>query len=91
MAIGFIPNSSRKEPFTKFVTTIPMSWKLLPKEKNYLNDWNEHVTKAKLDDLRTDYFTKQKKNQTKEQQIFVVVKGREGRESGARGGKEQPM
>jgi hypothetical protein len=31
-------------------------------EKIKLHDWNEHVAKAKLDDLQVNYFTKQKKN-----------------------------
>jgi hypothetical protein len=35
---------------------------LLPKEKNFLNDWNERVAKAKLDDLRANYFAKQKRH-----------------------------
>jgi hypothetical protein len=56
-----------------------------------LNDWNERVAKAKLDDLWADYFAKQKKDRRKEQGIFVVVKRREGRESGARSGREQLM
>ncbi len=46
--------------------------KLLPKENNYLNEWNEHVAEFKLDDLCTDYFAKQKKHQAKEQGISSV-------------------
>lgn len=34
---------------------------------------------------------KQKKNQVEEQGIYAVVRGREGRDSGAKSGKEQPM
>jgi hypothetical protein len=44
-----------------------------------LNDWNEHVAEAKLNDLRTDYFAKRKKIQVEGQGIFVVVKGKEGK------------
>lgn len=32
------------------------------KEKKNLHDWNECVLEAKLDDLRVDYFAKQKKD-----------------------------
>ncbi len=42
-----------------------------------------------MDDLRADYFAKQKKDQAEEQGIFVVVKRKEGRQSGARSGREQ--
>lgn len=56
-----------------------------------MNDWNEHVIKAKLDDLWTDYFAKQNKDQAEEQGILAVIRGREGRENGARSGREQPM
>jgi hypothetical protein len=33
MAIGFVPNSSRKKLFTKFIATIPMSWEIITKRK----------------------------------------------------------
>jgi hypothetical protein len=36
--------------------------KLLSKEKNYLNKWNEPILEAKLDVFYTDYFIKQKKH-----------------------------
>jgi hypothetical protein len=42
-----------------------------------------------LDDLWADYFAKQKKDRRKEQGIYVVVKRKEGRESGARSGRKQ--
>jgi hypothetical protein len=32
--------------------------KLSPKQNIYLHDWNELLTKAKLDDLRVNYFAK---------------------------------
>ncbi len=54
-----------------------------------MNDWNECVVEAKLDDLRADYFAKQKKDRVEDQGIFVVVKRREGKESGANSGREQ--
>jgi hypothetical protein len=61
--------------------------KLLPKERNYLNDWNEWVAKSKLDDLRADYFTKQKRRRVEEQGIFATMIRKEGRDSGAKSGK----
>jgi hypothetical protein len=41
-----------------------------------------------LDDLKVDYFVKQKKSLAEEQGIYVVVRGREGRDSDAKSGKE---
>jgi hypothetical protein len=52
-----------------------------------LHDWNEHVVKAKLDDFQVNYFIKQKKNRAKEEGISTIMKGREGKESGARSGR----
>jgi hypothetical protein len=61
------------------------------KEKKNLHDWNECVLEAKLDDLRVDYFAKQKKDWTEEQGISIVMRGRKGRECGVRSGREQLM
>jgi hypothetical protein len=88
MVANFIPNSSRKKPLMKFLTTISTSWEVITYS---LNDWNKCIAKAKLDDLRADYFTKKKKDQAEEQGISTVVRGREGKESGARSGREKPM
>jgi hypothetical protein len=44
-----------------------------------------------LDDLQVDYFAKKKKDQVEEQGISVVVRGKEGRENGARSGRKQPV
>jgi hypothetical protein len=63
--------------------------KLSLKGKKYLHDCNECVSKAKLDDLWADYFTKQKKDRVEEQGISKVVRRRKGRESSARSGREQ--
>jgi hypothetical protein len=47
--------------------------KLLPKEKEKLNDYNECVAKVKLDNLCANYFVKQKRHQVEEQGISTVV------------------
>jgi hypothetical protein len=65
--------------------------KLSRKGKKKLHDWNECVLEAKLDDLRVDYFAKQKKDWTEEQGISIVMRGRKGRECGVRSGREQLM
>jgi len=56
-----------------------------------LNDWNECIAKAKLDDICADYFVKQKRRQAKKQVISGVVIRREIRDSGAKSGRERPM
>jgi hypothetical protein len=47
------------------------------------------MVEANLDDLKVDYFAKQKKNLVKDQGISTVVRGREGKESGAKSKREQ--
>jgi hypothetical protein len=44
-----------------------------------------------LDDLQANYIAKQKRDQAKEQGVSEIMRGREGRESGARSGTEQPV
>jgi hypothetical protein len=44
-----------------------------------------------LDDLYANYFTKQKRHQVEEQGISTVVIGKEGKDNGAKSGREQPM
>jgi hypothetical protein len=67
MAAGFIFNSSRKELLMEFIATILTSWKLLSRKKNYLNEWNERVAKAKLDVFHINYFAKQKRHRVKKE------------------------
>ncbi len=47
------------------------------------------MVEANLDDLKVDYFAKQKKNLAKDQGISTVLRGREGKESGAKSKREQ--
>jgi hypothetical protein len=54
-----------------------------------LNEWNECVIEAKLDDLCTNYFTKLKKHGGEEQGIFAITIGRKGKDSGVKCGREQ--
>jgi hypothetical protein len=89
MVADFIPNSSRKELLTKFTTLVPTSWEVITKRKNYLNIWNECVAEAKLDDLYANYFAKHKRHQVEEQGISTIVIGKEGRDNGAKSGREQ--
>jgi hypothetical protein len=65
MATVFVPNSSRKELFTKFITTVLVSTssKIITKSFFFLNEWNEHVAEVKLEDFCTNYFAKQKRHQ----------------------------
>jgi hypothetical protein len=42
-----------------------------------------------LDDLYANYFAKQKRHQVEEQGISTVVTRRQGRDNGAKSGKEQ--
>jgi hypothetical protein len=49
------------------------------------------MVEANLDDLKVDCFAKQKKNLAKDQGISIVVRGKEGKESGAKSKREQPV
>jgi hypothetical protein len=41
MVVGFVLNSSKKELLMELQQWFQHHGKLLPKERNYLNDWNE--------------------------------------------------
>ncbi len=44
-------------------------------------------SRSQIGDLQGDYFAKQKRKQVEEQKNSIIVKRREGKDSGARGGK----
>ncbi len=75
----------------EFTVMVPTSWKIITKKKELFERLDECVAKAKLDDLQANYFAKQRKHWAEEQEISTLVKGKEGKDNGARSGRKQQV